>query len=187
MLYISEPAPAKMRRIGNKRTGIIEVPEYGFITTEEDDTISELLEDEPNAFVSAAKLAQAIAVEEGCDILEAYQVIERFIGGQPLSPEAEALKVRHAESIQGIARLWSQAGSARIKASVTSILRHRLGIEEIPANWPRVLLQGCYQLVNDEQAAENAAPDEVTSESLGKPPAEAIITIERIGSESSTT
>ena len=170
MNYVSEPTAPTMRTIGNRRSGIIEVPEYGYLTTDEDDLINELLADEPNPFVAAAKLSQAISVEEEIDILEAYQVVERSVTGQDMEPAAEAIKVKHAERIEGIVRIHREAGGHRIRASVTAILRQRLNVQEIPPNWPRALYQGIYQLVLDEQTAENQPADEVTSDGLGKPP-----------------
>lgn len=187
MNYVSEPTAPTLRKIGNRRSGIIEVPEYGYITTEEDSLIDELLEDQVSPFVAAAKLSQAIAVEEGIDILEAYQMIERFIAGQPMEPAAETIKVKHAERVEAIGKIHSDAGAHRIRASVTAILRQRLNVQEIPAKWPRPLYFGIWQLFLDEQAAENAPVDEVTSESLGKLPEVTANDSEPTGPESSTT
>ena len=187
MNYVSEPTAPILRKIGNRRSGIIEVPEYGYITTEEDDLIDQLLEGELSPFVSAAKLSQAIAVEENIDILEAYQVIERFILGKPMEPAAELIRIKHAERIMAIAKIHSDAGAKRMRASVTAILRQRLQVPEIPANWPRLLFSGIYQLVLDEQAAENAPAEEVTSEGLGKPPEAIVNESEPTGPVFSTT
>jgi hypothetical protein len=149
--------------------GNLTIPRYGYITVEEDDLIADLLDAEQSPLVKAAQLADAVALAEGITILEAYKVIGDAIDGKALEPEAEAIRLRHAEAIHAATRALSAAGTARIRASVTAILRERCGMAGIPARWPRKHRDAVWQLVQEEQAAENMPVQPVTEELLGKP------------------
>lgn len=149
--------------------GDLTIPRYGFITVEEDDLIADLLAAEPSPLVKAAQLADAVALAEGITILEAYKIIGDAIDGKVLEPQAEAIRLRHANEIAAATRALGAAGTARIRASVTAILRERCGMAGIPTRWPRKHRDAVWQLVQDEQAAENIPSVPVTEELLGKP------------------
>lgn len=148
--------------------GDLTIPRYGFITVEEDDRISDELEREPSALEQAARIADAIALAEGITILEAYRIVGDAIDGKPLSDEAEAIMLRHSGQIKEATRIFSRAGTARMRASVAAILAERCGLPGVPARWPRRHFQAVWQLFQDEQAAENLPTEPLTGEQLGK-------------------
>jgi hypothetical protein len=53
---------------------------------------------------------------------------------------------------------------------VTALLRHRLGEQDIPVGFPRVLFDALAQLADEEVAAERMPSEPVTAEALGKQP-----------------
>lgn len=188
--FVVQPAAPITRRIGNKRSGIIEVQEYGGLTTEEDDCIAELLSEEDSAFVEAAIAADAIAkAEDGLSIVEAFAIIKQAMEGKELEDRAEGIRLRHAGLFQRIARVFSRSGQRSMEASVTAIIRYR----QNRMGWtladtrklPRVILNGLNQLVQDEQAAERIDAEPAGEEELGKPSAVSGNPPEPTGAESS--
>lgn len=149
--------------------GDLTIARYGYITVEEDDLIADLLAAEDSPLVRAAQLADAVALAEGITILEAYQIIGDAIDGKALEPAAEAIRLRHAAEIATATRALGAAGTARIRASVTAILRERCSLPGIPARFPRRHRDAIWQLIQEEQAAENLPVQPVTEELLGKP------------------
>lgn len=148
--------------------GTLTLERYGFITTDEDDLIADLLAAEPSALEEAARLADGIAVAEDITLLEAYRVVGDAVDGKPLSDDAEALLLRHAGAIQQATRLFNRAGQARSRACVTALLRLRGGIDGIPPRFPRKHFAAVWELYQAEEAAEAMPQQELTEELLGK-------------------
>lgn len=189
--FVVPPQPTTKRRIGNQYSGILEVEVMGGLTVEESDSISDLLAEEQSSFVAAAKHADAIATAESITQLEAFTLIENAISGVELQPEADAIRLRHAERIDEVSKLYARSAKANVQASITSIIRHRLG----KPHWSlsdtrklhRALQKGLWQLVLDEQAAEDMPSSPTTEEELGKPPVDDGAEAKRTGRRSSTT
>ena len=162
------------RRIGSESSGVLEVPVLGGLTVQEAAMVSELLAGDVTAFVAGAQAADAIAQAEGITVVEAFSIVENGISGIRLDDErADTIRLRHAEQIDAVAAIYRRTGQANMEASVTAIIRHRL---DRPA-WalkdtrklPQVLLQGIWQLIIDEQAAEKLPTEKATEEELKKP------------------
>lgn len=189
--FVVAPAPTTKRRIGTAQSGVIEVEVLGGLTIAESDTISDLLNEDQSSFVQAAKLADAIATAESISQLEAFTLIENAISGIELEPDAHAIRIRHAERINEIAKLYSKTSQRNIDASVTALIRHRLDRPQWGLDNTRslhsVLRRGIWQLVLDEQAAENMPSEPPSEEELGKPPADDGNATKRTGRKSSTT
>lgn len=172
--YRTPPRQHPPRLVGTLDSGTLEIPILGGLTVDEADTIAELLAQDQSAFVRGAKLADAIATEEGIDISEAFSIIEQAITGAKLEPKAEAIRVRHAERIEQVVQVYQSAGSRNMTASVTAIIRHRLDRPdwsmEQTGKLPRVLREGIWQLIQDEQAAESLPENRPTDEELKKQP-----------------
>ena len=168
------PRQQPPRRIGNESSGVLEVPVFGGLTVQEAATVSELLAGDVTAFVAGAQAADAIAQAEGITVVEAFSIVEKSVSGIKLEDEqAESIRLRHAERIDSVAAIYHRTGQSNMEASVTAIIRHRL---DRPA-WslgetrklPQVLLQGIWQLIIDEQAAEKMPAEKATEEELKKP------------------
>jgi len=160
--------------VGTLDSGTLEIPILGGLTVDESDTISMLLAQDQSAFVRGAKLADAIATEEGIELAEAFAIIEQAITGATLEPNAEAIRLKHAERIEQVVQVYQSAGARNMTASVTAIIRHRLERPqwtlEQTGKLPRVLRESIWQLIQDEQAAENLPDNRPTDEELKKPP-----------------
>ena len=175
--YVIPPQAQPPRRIGNAASGVLEVPVLGGLTVEESDTVAELLVDTPSAFVAAAELADMIAAAESCSIEEAFRVIQRGIGG-PINDDssAEALRLKHAARIDAVATVYQRAGAQNMAACATAIIRHRLNRPawtlEQTRKLPRLLQEGLWQLVRDEQDAERLPAEPITEDDLKKLPAD---------------
>jgi len=175
--FVTAPKPAVVRKIGTPASGIIEVEQRGGLTVGESATVSELLALEDSAFVKGAQIADAIAKEEQISLSEAYGIIESAISGRALEEQAQAIRLRHAGQIEQVARVFAAAGQRNMEASVTAIIRSRLQRPEWSMDdtrkMDRVLFNGLWQLVLEEQAAEDLQVEPVTEEELGKPRAAA--------------
>lgn len=171
--FVVPPTAARVRRVGNSRCGVLEIEERGGLMVEEDDLIAELLEGGESAYVESAKAADAIAAAESVSITEAFAIVRRAIFGEELEEDAEAIRIRHAPLIQHVAEVYARTGRRTMEASVTAIIRCRMGKPEWTVEqtrkMDRTLYQGIYQLVLDEQAAERMDDEAPTEESLGKP------------------
>lgn len=190
--FLTPPAALRTRRIGDARCGVIEVEERGGLTVAEDAAIAELLAEGDSAFVEAAKAADAIATAESSQpapqaegeavedseagqlsIVEAFEIIKRAISGEDLEPAAMAIRLRHAELIQGVAVVFARSGQRNMEAGVTALIRSRLNRPawslDDTRRMDRVLFQGLNQLVLDEQAAEKQVDEPVSDEEVGKP------------------
>lgn len=172
--FITAPAAPRTRDVGNSESGILRLPLLGGITVQEAITIDELLADQPNAFVEAAKISEAISKEEGITLVEAFTVIERSLSGNEQEPEAEALRIKHASRIQKVINVFAASTQRTKEAAVTALVRHRLALPE----WAladtcamhRRLLNDIYAVYQDELAAENNDTPPVSDEELGKQP-----------------
>lgn len=172
--YRTPPRQHPPRLVGTLDSGTLEIPVLGGLTVDEADTIAELLAQDQSAFVRGAKLADAIATEEGIELAEAFSIIERAITGGTLEADAEAIRLRHAERIEQVVHVYQAAGQRNMEASVTAIIRHRLeqpdwSLEQT-RKLPRILLQDIWQLIQDEQAAENLPENRPTDDELKKQP-----------------
>lgn len=171
--FVVPPAPKASCRVGNNRCGVLEIELLGGLTVGESATISELLAKEQSSFVLGAKIADGIATQEKISISEAFAIIEDSISGKTLEPEAEAIRVRHADSIQEVAALYAHAGQRNMEASVTALVRSRLAQPEWSMEDTRSMDQALFadiwEIVQQEQMAEDNEAEPVTEEELGKP------------------
>lgn len=175
--YLNAPEPQVTTRIvGNRRTGTIDVPLYGGITTDEDTEYALLLADLPSALEAAARLAEAWHVQHGMTRVEAYAVIQGHLAG--ITPEDAAMELilQHTTELESIKRQWVREFQSRRLAAVTALLRIRLGAADqtIAAvrKLPRTLRDGLYDVWQDEQAAEAEAIDPLTEDDVKKQPPE---------------
>lgn len=172
--FITPPAATTTRQIGNAKSGILEVVVRGGLTVGESATIAELLATEQTAFVRGAQIADAIAKEESISLTEAFQIIEGAISGRPLEEAADAIRLRHAERIADVARVYAAAGQANMTATVTALVRSRCNLPSWTADdtnkMDKALFDGLWQLAQDEQAAEDLPSNPPTEEELGKQP-----------------
>ena len=189
--FVQPPAPTRIRRIGNDSTGILEFTVRGGLTVAESATVAELLAGEQSSFVRGAQIADAIAKEEAISLSEAFSICEKAISGTALEPEAETLRIKHADRIQQLAETYAKAGQRNMEASVTALIRHRLDLPswsiQDTRGMDRVLFQGIWQLVLDEQAAEDLPTAAISDDDLGKPQRANGVPRKRTGKPSSTT
>ena len=169
-LYKQAPAKPKIKVIGNQTVGIIEVPLLGGLTIEEDETIAEVIDGADDVVVLAAQKAQAIALAEEITDVEAYRVIEDSVFFRDLEEKAKGIAIRHAEAIGLVRTAYKLMGTLRRKATVTALLKHRLGQTGIPEGFPRVLFDALATIAEEEAAAERMPSEPMTAEALGKPP-----------------
>lgn len=171
--FITPPAPRKTRRIGNAQCGVLEVEERGGLTVGESATISELLADEQSSFVRGAQIADQIATEESISLAEAFTIVEKSISGQALEEKAEAIRLKHAERIAEVARVYALAGQRNLEATVTAIVRSRCNAPEWTLadtrKLDKALFDGLWALAQDEQEAEAMPSEPPSAEDLGKP------------------
>lgn len=172
--YAVPPRQHPPRRVGTLDSGVLDVPVLGGLTVDESTTITELLADDVSAFVQGAQLADAIAQAEEITQPEAFAIIEDVMAGKRLEGKAEAIRLKYAERLEGLASVYAASGQRNIEASVTAIIRHRLGRQtwtlEATRKMPRVLLQGLWALVMDEQTAERLPANKPSDDDLGKQP-----------------
>jgi hypothetical protein len=163
----------------------------GGLTVEESAIISDLLSSEQSAFVEGAQIADGIAVEEGISLLEAFELVEASLSGKQLEPAAEAIRVKHADAIQRVARIYAASGQRNMDANVTAILRCRLNLPYWETANTRKLDKALYtdiwQLVQDELAAEGREVAPADEEELKKPSPASGKGMKRTGRKSPTT
>lgn len=172
--FIQPPAPRTTRQIGNAQVGVLEVEVRGGLTVGESATISELLAKEQSSFVRGAQIADAIAKEESISLTEAFQVIESAIAGRPLEADADAIRLRHAERIAEVARVYSKAGQVNMTATVTALVRSRCNLPSWSLSdteaMDKPLFDGLWQLAQDEQGAEDLPSSPPSEDELKKQP-----------------
>ena len=187
--FITPPAAPTTRRVGNDRCGILELEVRGGLTVGESATIAELLANEQSSFVRGAQIADAIAKEENLSLTESFQIIESAIGGRTLEPEADAIRLRHAERIDEVARVFALAGRRDREATVTALIRSRCN----QPNWSlkdtqdlhQDLFSDLWELARDEQDAEDMPSAPPSEEDLKKQPPEQPAAKKRPGPKSS--
>ena len=172
--FITPPAQASTRQIGTPASGTLAVPVLGGLTVAESATIAELLAMEPSSLVKGAQAADAIAKAEGISLSEAFSIINATIQGQLQEPAATEVAARHAEEIQQVSIIIQAAGQRNMEASVTALVRHRLAqpawsIDDT-RQMHRALFHGLWQLICDEQAAEDLQAEQPTEDDLKKQP-----------------
>ena len=173
--FVVQPAAKKTVRIGNASTGILEVEVCGGLTVAESAEITALQASDESSFAKGAQIAEAIATAEGITLVEAFQLIQDSVLGGQLEPAVEALRVKHAAKIEEVARVYAAAGEQTMRATVTAIVRCRLGqadwTMEQTAQMPRALFQGLWELAQEEIASEGSESSLPTEETLKKQPA----------------
>lgn len=170
--WIVAPRQHQPRRVGTLDSGILEIPVRGGLTVDEARIVAELTADDVSAFVLGAQLAELIAAEQdGISLLEAFAIVEDTMSGKTLDDRANEIRIRYAERLEAVTHAYAAAGQRNIQASVTAIMRERLGMTDwvMPADFPRVLLDDIWALICDEQAAENLPANRPTAADLGKP------------------
>lgn len=186
--FITPPAPRTTRQIGNAQVGVLEVEVRGGLTVGESATISELLAEEQSSFVRGAQIADAIAKEESISLTEAFQVIESAIAGRPLEADADAIRLRHAERIAEVARVYSKAGQVNMTATVTALVRSRCNLPSWSLSdtetMDKPLFDGLWQLAQDEQGAEHLPSSPPSEDELKKQPPAAAAGNKRTGRRS---
>jgi hypothetical protein len=187
--FITPPAAPSTRRVGNDRCGILELEVRGGLTVGESATIAELLAGEQSSFVRGAQIADAIAKEENLSLTEAFQIIESAIGGRSLEPEADAIRLRHAERIDEVGRVFALAGRRDREATVTALIRSRCGQPTWTLadtqNLDQALFDDIWALAREEQDAEDMPSTPPTEEELKKPLPEQPAAKKRPGPKSS--
>jgi hypothetical protein len=151
------------------------VPVLGGLTVAESATIQELLAKDQSTFVKAAQIADAIAKAEGVTLVEAFELVEAAVAGRELEPNAMAMKLRHAVRMEEMGQVLRSAGERTRQATVTALIRHRLGMAEWgmedTQGLHRKLFDELYRLAEDETVAEDLPSKPRTEEELGKPQA----------------
>jgi hypothetical protein len=173
--FLQAPAKVSKRVVGNEASGTLEVPVLGGLTVAESATIQDLLSGDQSTFVKAAQIADAIAKAEEVTLVEAFELVEAAVAGRDLEPEAMAMKLRHAARMEEMGQVLRSAGERTRQATVTALIRHRLGMPE----WSMADTQGLhrrlfdelYRLAEDETVTEDLPSKPRSEEELGKPPA----------------
>jgi len=173
--FVVPPIAVSTRRVGTPSTGILEIEVRGGLTVGEAAEISVLQATEESSFTKGAQMADAIAKAEGITLVEAFQLIQDVVVGNQLEERAEELRVRHASSIEEVARVYAAAGDRTMRATVTALIRCRLAqpdwTMEQTNQLPRALFQGLWDLAQQEIAAEGNESAPPTEEDLKKPSA----------------
>lgn len=174
--FLQAPAAPRKKIVGNADSGTLEMPVLGGLTVGESAVIAELLANEQSSFVKGAQIAEVIAKEEKISLLEAFQLIENSIGGKDLEESAEAMRLKHSQKIEEVARIYTASGQRNMEAGVTALIRCRLNLPdwslEDTRKLHRRLFNDIYDVLSAEQASENSESAPPTEEELGKPPEE---------------
>jgi hypothetical protein len=174
--FITPPAAPTKRRVGNERCGILELEVRGGLTVGESATIAELLAGEQSSFVRGAQIADAIAKEESLSLTEAFQIIESALSGQSLEPAAEAVRVKHADRIDEVGRVFALSSRRDREATVTALIRSRCAQPawtlEDTKKLDQVLFDDIWLLAREEQDAEDMPSTPPSEADLKKPPQE---------------
>jgi hypothetical protein len=177
--FAVQPLNKGSRRLGNESTGIIEMPIRGGLTTGEDRVIAELLEDHEDLEKAEAELCDLIATSEGITLMEARQIILDRISKKEQPPTADAIAVKYAKAIGEHQSLTRKFGYMLIDATVTAMMRVRLGtkewtMEDTQTGLDRMLYMAIWEFAQEETASERRGQSDkpvVSEDSLGKPSA----------------
>lgn len=187
--FLQAPAAPRKKIVGNADSGTLEMPVLGGLTVGESAVIAELLANEQSSFVKGAQIAEVIAKEEKISLLEAFQLIENSIGGKDLEESAEAMRLKHSQKIEEVARIYTASGQRNMEAGVTALIRCRLNLPdwslEDTRKLHRRLFNDIYDVLSAEQESENSESAPPTEEELGKPPEENTSARESTGKKSS--
>ena len=204
--FITPPAPAEKRIIGNKKVGELEIEVFGGLTTAEMEMIEELASGSKSAHVAAAQLSKKISDAEVVEttnekgekskkklsLVESYLIVNNAMFNKDQAPGGDVIALKYSSDIEEIMRILTMTGQRRIVASVTALIRCRLD----RPNWtiedtrkqPWELIQAIYDLIKEEQASEEEeSVNPPTEQELGKQQPEQRKEKEQIGQESSTT
>ena len=171
--WIVPPVQATVRRVGTRASGILEIPILGGLTVEEERLIAELTAEHLSAYVVGAQLAEVIGQAEDMSHVEAFHLVEDFVGGRPMEGKAAEIRIKYARQLADVAQIYASDGHRTIQASITAIIRIRLNRPgwTMPPNFHNALYNGIWALIREEQAAERLPPTPVTEDDLGKPQA----------------
>lgn len=172
--FLVAPAPPRKRSCGNADSGILQLPELGGLTVLEASVVDELLAGRPNAFVEAAKVADAISANESITRIEGFAIIEQAVGGSDMEQEAQNLRLKYASQINTVIAVFSSSSDYTKEAAVTALIRCRLSLPD----WSltdtrglhRRLLNEIYDLYLEEIAAEETPSAQLSEEDIKKPP-----------------
>lgn len=172
--FLVAPAPPKKRLCGNAESGILELPELGGLTVLEANVVDELQSGRPNAFVEAAKVADAISANESITRIEGFAIIEQAVGGVEMEQKAQNLRLKYATEINKVIEIFSKSSDFTKEAAVTALIRCRLSLPlwsvQDTHNLQRRLLNDIYDLYQDELAAEETPSGQLSEEDIKKPP-----------------
>lgn len=173
--FVQSPAEQTTRRLGTPTSGILEMPVIGGLTVDESAIISELLATQQSAFVTGAGAADVIAKSEEISLTEAFQIIEKAVMGRPLEGAADQIRIRHADRIAEVAKVYAKAGQVNMEATVTALIRCRLNLPEWSVadtkGLHKALFDAIWELAQEEQTAEAMPSSPPSEEDLGKQPA----------------
>lgn len=188
--FLTTPATPRTRDVGNDDSGRLRFRVLGGLTVHESIVYDELVSERPNAFVEAAKVADAIAVAEKITRVEAFTVIEKAVGGVELEDDAQSLRLRYAQAINAVIHIFSTSNQYTKEAAVTALIRCRQDQSEWSVADTRTLhcrlLNDIYALYLDEIEAEAVPSASVSEEDLGKPQPDSGPPVKRTGRKSPT-
>jgi hypothetical protein len=133
--YVTPPRARTTKIIGNERCGQIEIESFGGLTTEEVDTIQEIVWGTETPYVKAAALAAHIASREKIKnpkgelrpltVVEAFQIISDSVNDKKEEEEARNIAIKYAKEIAAVASHSALYQLIQKKATVTAVLKHR--------------------------------------------------------------
>ena len=172
--FLVAPATPRLRLCGNADSGVLEFPVLGGLTVQEAIVVDELLAGRPNAFVEAAKVADAISTRESITRIEGFAIIEQAVGGTDMEPAAQELRLKYATQINAVIAIFSSSNEYTKEAAVTALIRCRLSLHDWglvdTRGLHRRLLTEVYELYLDEVAAEATPSSPLSEEDVKKPP-----------------
>lgn len=172
--FLVAPATPRLRSCGNADSGVLEFPVLGGLTVQEAIVVDELLAGRPNAFVEAAKVADAISTRESITRIEGFAIIEQAVGGTDMEQAAQELRLKYATQINAVIAIFSSSNEYTKEAAVTALIRCRLSLHDWglvdTRGLHRRLLTEIYELYLDEVAAEATPSSPLSEEDVKKPP-----------------
>ena len=171
--FLAPPCAQGKRVLGTPASGTIEMCTRGGLTVNESATIASLLADQPNTFVKAAQTADLISKTEEISLEEAFGIVEQSASGVALEPKANEIRLRHASSINSVAKMLVEQGDRNMRATVTSLIQHRCNLPDCSladtGTLHQDLFMAIWDLASEEQASENLETSPPSAEDLGKP------------------
>jgi hypothetical protein len=184
--FVTPPAAREKKVVGTKASGTVEIEVFGGLTTAEQQTIQEILQNQETAYVKAATLSAEIAASEvikkegkpdrSLSMTEAYKVITNAVFSQPQKSEAaEEIALKYAKKIDSVGKAFVIAGLRRKYATVTAIIKHRLDPEHTYEETLKLhgsLVDAIHEAAMEEEVSEDGKQSPPTEEDLGKQQAE---------------